>query len=116
MKERWILYFDGACPLCIKSQNSLKKYLPEHIKLTAVDLNSQIAKNKGYDLKQVVLETTEGVFFGYNAWLKILAQTKFAWATSLFFRPCFIVCYFLISKNRKIISKFFIYFIKNYTF
>jgi predicted DCC family thiol-disulfide oxidoreductase YuxK len=52
MKERWILYFDGACPLCIKSQNSLKKYLPEHIKLTAVDLNSQIAKNKGYDLKQ----------------------------------------------------------------
>jgi len=107
MKERWILYFDGACPLCIKSQNKIKELLSENIKLSVVDLNSSIAHSKGYSNKQVVLEISDCVYVGYHAWLKILTQTKFAWAASKIFRPLFIVLYFFVSKNRKLISKIF---------
>jgi predicted DCC family thiol-disulfide oxidoreductase YuxK len=106
MKERWVLFFDGACPLCLKTQSKLPALLSSRIKLTVVDLNSEIAKSKGYDLKQVVLETNKKTYFGYHAWLQILAETKYDWATNILIRPCFIVFYYFVSRNRKILSKF----------
>jgi predicted DCC family thiol-disulfide oxidoreductase YuxK len=105
MKQRWVLFFDGACPLCFKAQASLPNFLPEDVKLTVVDLNSPIAKSKNYTLNHVVLETPDKTFVGYHAWLQVLSRTKYSWTTSLLIRPCFILIYFIISKNRKIISK-----------
>ena len=105
MKQRWVLFFDGACPLCFKSQSSLVNLVSSEIKLTAVDLNSSIAKSKGYTNDQVVLETPSATYYGYRAWLQLLSKTKYSWTNFILFRPCFILFYLIISKNRKIISK-----------
>lgn len=104
-KERWVLFYDGACPLCFKTQSKLSNYLSDNIKLTVVDLNSKIAQSKKYSLKEVVLETQSQTYFGYSAWLMILSETKYSWLTSIFLRPLFILSYQIISKNKKIISK-----------
>ena len=104
MKERWFLYFDGACPLCMKSQNKITELLQQNIKITAVDLNGPIAKAKNYS-GSVVLETPNAVYIKHYAWLRILENTKYKWFTHILFRPLFIVFYHVISKNRKIISK-----------
>lgn len=106
MKQRWILFYDGACPLCFKSQSKLISLIDKNIKLTAVDLNSSIAKSKGYDNKQVVLETPVQNYYGYHAWLKLLEKTKHKYFTFIGLRPLFILAYYIISKNRSIISKF----------
>lgn len=105
MIDRWILFYDGACPLCMRTKSKLPELLGRRIKLTAVDLNSDIAKSKGYSNKTVVLETPYGVFKGYHAWLIILSLTKYRWTTIIFLRPIFIVFYFIISRTRKIIGK-----------
>ena len=104
MKERWFLFFDGACPLCFKSQSKLKTLLPD-VKLTAVDLNSDIAKQKNYPNTAVVLETPNQIYKGYAAWLKILSHTKYKFVTSILLRPIFIFMYYFISKNRKLLGK-----------
>jgi predicted DCC family thiol-disulfide oxidoreductase YuxK len=104
MKERWVLYYDGACPLCTKANTKIKELLPS-VKLTSVDLNSVIAISKGYAKNNVVLETPSQVFLSYKAWLKILQHTKYKWATNILIRPLFILFYHSISKNRKLISK-----------
>ena len=70
-----------------------------------MDINGEIAKSKGYSPTQVVLETPTQVLTGYHAWLKILSQTKHKWITNIVLRPVFIIGYFLVSKNRKLISK-----------
>jgi predicted DCC family thiol-disulfide oxidoreductase YuxK len=103
MIERWILFYDGACPLCLRTQSKLPALLP-NVRLTALDLNSKIAESKGYK-DQVVLETEHGIYKGLNAWIKILSQTKYRFITFVFFRPILIIGYFFISKNRKLISK-----------
>ena len=105
MRLRWILYFDGACPLCMKTQYKLKDLISPHIKLTAVDLNSGIAKTKGFTGQSVVLETPEQIYTGHNAWLKILSETKYKWLTNILLRPFFIMGYIIVSKNRKRLSK-----------
>jgi hypothetical protein len=105
MKKRWVLFYDGACPLCFKSKSWLYKSLDGEIKLTVVDLNSDIAKVKNYDKSSVVLETANGTFKSYHAWLKLLSKTKYKWVTTMLLRPFFIVFYFLVSRNRKLISK-----------
>ena len=104
MKERWVLYYDGACPFCTRANSKITKLLPD-VKLTSVDLNSEIAHSKGYDKNSVVLETPEKTYKGHYAWLKIIEQTNFKWATNIFCRPLFIVFYVIVSKNRKLISK-----------
>lgn len=106
MKKRWVLFYDGACPLCVKTKSKIENLLSNQVKLTVVDLNSSIAKAKGYSREQVVLETDNELFFGYKAWLKILSCTKYSWATHILLRPCFIAFYFIVSKNRKFFSKF----------
>jgi len=85
----------------------LKLLIWNYIKLTFVDLNGEIAKAKGYSNKQVVLETSQGVYFGMQAWLKILEHTKYSWATHILLRPLFCVLYFIVSRNRKLLSKIF---------
>jgi len=104
-KERWMLFYDGACPLCFRAKSKIHSYLNKKIKLTVVDLNSNIAKSKNYSNDQVVLETPRGTYFGYRAWIEILNMTKYSWVTHIFLRPIFILSYYLISKNRKTISK-----------
>lgn len=106
MIDRWILFYDGACPLCMKTKSKLPDLLGRRFRITAVDLNSDIAKLKGYDSKTVVLETPHGVYKGCKAWLIILSLTKYRWTTIIFLRPFFIMFYFLISKTRKIIGRF----------
>lgn len=104
MKERWILFYDGACPLCFKTKNKLQSLLT-NVKLTAIDLNSEVAKQKRYSNRSVVLETPTQVFKGYHAWLKIVSETKYKFFAHILLRPIFIIFYFLISKNRKLIGK-----------
>lgn len=106
MKQRWFLFFDGACPLCFKTQSWLIQAIDKNIKLTAVDLQSSIAKSKGYSSKSVVLETSHGIYYSYHAWVQILSKTKYKVFASFVFRPFLILAYYLISKNRKLISKF----------
>jgi predicted DCC family thiol-disulfide oxidoreductase YuxK len=105
MKTRWILFYDGACPLCVKTKSKIKNLLRDDIKLSVVDLNSSIAKSKGYDLSHAVLEVGTDVYHGHKAWLKIVSHTKYAWASNILIRPCFIVFYHLVSRNRKLFSK-----------
>ena len=105
MKTRWILFFDGACPLCLKSQYKISKLISPQIKLTTVDLNGPIATSKGYSNKEIVLEANSEVYFGYKAWVKLLSETKYSFLSHLIFRPIIIVTYFFISRNRKLISK-----------
>lgn len=107
MKSRWILFYDGACPLCIKTKSKITNLLDKNIKLSLVDLNSTIAKSKGYDLSQVVLEIGPDVFRGKEAWLKIISHTKYAWFSHILLRPCFIVFYHLVNKNRRFFNRFF---------
>ena len=83
----------------------MKHLISDNIKLTAVDLNSDIAKSKGYTKDTVVLETATCTFKGYKAWLEIVKETKYKWSTSLMCRPFFMLAYMLISKNRKLINK-----------
>lgn len=104
MKERWILFYDGACPVCMRSSAKLPGLLP-NVKLTAIDLNSPIAQYKGYGKNSAVLETPNKIFKGYRAWLKILSCTKYKWTTFLIYRPFFLLFYALVSKNRQLISK-----------
>jgi len=106
MKRRWILFYDGACPLCFRSKSWLFNAINKNIKLTAVDLNSDIAKQKGYSLKSVVLEADGHIFKSYHAWIKLLSETKYKHFSSPFYRPLIIIIYYIVSKNRKIISKF----------
>ena len=106
MKSRWILFYDGACPLCIKTKYKIANLLGNDIKLSVVDLNSSIAKSKGYDLSQVVLEIGPDIYRGKEAWLKIISHTKYAWFSHILFRPCFIVFYYFVNKNRKFLSRF----------
>ena len=82
MIERWVLYYDGACPFCTRANDKVRKMLP-NIKLTSVDLNSEIATSKGYK-DSVVLETPSKIYKGYHAWLKIIEQTKYRWFASIF--------------------------------
>ena len=105
MKERWILFYDGACPLCMRTKSRLFTLMPKNIKLTAVDLNSSIAKNKGY-LGAVTLETPERVYTSYHACIKLLSETKYKWVTHIFLRPLLIIVYHAISGNRKLLSRF----------
>ena len=107
MRYRWFIYYDGACPLCQNAASKLKSLVWNYIKLTFVDLNSDVAKAKGFNNKQVVLETAEGVYFGMKAWLKILEHTKYSWVTHILLRPLFCVFYLIVSKNRKLFSKLF---------
>ena len=106
MRSRWVLFYDGACPLCVKTKSKIENLLANNVKLTVVDLNSSIAKSKGYDGMQVVLEADNSIYYGYQAWLKILSKTKYAWCTNILFRPLFILLYKFVSKNRRFLSKF----------
>ncbi len=106
MKTRFTLFYDGACPLCVKTKSKIESLLHHTIKLTVVDLHSSIAKAKGYDGQQVVLEVGNDIYYGYKAWLKILSHTKYSWATHILLRPCFIVFYQIVSRNRKFLSRF----------
>jgi predicted DCC family thiol-disulfide oxidoreductase YuxK len=105
MKSRWVLFYDGACPLCMRTQNKIYDLISDDIKLTAVDLNGAIAISKGYNKNSVVLETPEQNYYSYHAWLKILSKTKYKWCTHLLLRPAFILFYLIVSKNRKMIGK-----------
>jgi predicted DCC family thiol-disulfide oxidoreductase YuxK len=105
MKERWILFYDGACPLCFRSKSWLFEAVDKNIKLTAVDLNSNIAKQKGYSTKSIVLETKTQTFTSHHAFLKLLSKTKYKFFTNIYFKPIFIFLYFVVSKNRKIVNK-----------
>ena len=78
-----------------------------HVKLTAVDLNSDVAKLKKYSNDQIVLETSSCTYMGYKAALQLLAETKYRWLTHLILRPIFIFAYSVISRNRKVIGRFF---------
>ena len=104
MNERWFLFYDGACPLCVKTQNKIHNLLPK-VKVTVVDLNGQISKIKGYSNKQVVLETPDNIYHGIYAWIHILKQTKYKPVTYAIFKPILFLIYWFISKNRKLISK-----------
>lgn len=105
MKNRWILFFDGACPLCTKYKTTISQLSSNNIKLTTVDLNSHVAKSKGYSNNKLVLETTDNVYYGFDACIKLLSQTKYNWSTHWVFRPVVFVGYLFISTNRKLISK-----------
>jgi len=104
MNERWFLFYDGACPLCVKTQNKIHNLIP-NVKITVVDLNGQIAKQKGYSCKQVVLETPNNIFYGIDAWVHILSNTIYKMITYSVFKPILFLIYWFISKNRKLISK-----------
>ena len=104
MIERWVLFYDGACPLCFKTQSNLVKFLPDNIRITAVDINSNIAKHKGYTNKNVILETPDCVYIGHKACLKILSHTKYNWLNAIILRPIVFITYQIVSKNRKLIS------------
>lgn len=105
MIDRWILFYDGACPLCMKTKSKLPSLLGDGIRLTAVDINGSVAKTKGYPSDKVVLETPQGIYHGHKAWLKILTRTKYRWVTRIYLRPFFIIFYYIVSRNRKLIGK-----------
>ncbi len=104
MKERWVIFYDGACPLCIKAKDRLQSNLP-NIKITVVNLNSDVAKRKGYDNKQAVLEAEGRIYKGLPAWVKILSKTKYKFLSNKIFRPFLFLFYVFITKNRKYIGK-----------
>lgn len=91
MIERWILFYDGACPLCTKAQ-SWTKYV-KGVKMTTVDLNSEIAKQKGYN-KDLVLETSTCVYSGAIVIEKILSRTILSGMGSAL-KPVSVAIYFL---------------------
>ena len=104
MIERWVLFYDGACPLCVKTQSSIAKIIPDGIRMTAVDINSEIAKSKGYANTNIILETPDCVYIGHHACLKILSHTHWSWANHILLRPAIIIVYHIVSKSRKLIS------------
>ena len=56
---------DGACPLCFKSKSWLINAVDKNIKLTAVDLNSEIARQKGISNNSVALEANGEIYLKY---------------------------------------------------
>jgi predicted DCC family thiol-disulfide oxidoreductase YuxK len=104
MNERWFLFYDGACPLCTKLQSKLVGIIQTNVRLTTIDLNGKIAKLKGYTGDKVVLETPGGVFFGIDVWIHILSKGKYKFATHILFRPILVCIYWLVSRNRKLLS------------
>ncbi len=104
MRERWVLFYDGACPLCIKAKGKLQSHL-HNVKMTVVDLNSDVAKRKGYDNKQVILEVSDQTYRGLSAWVKIISKTKYSFLSNIAFRPFLFLFYVCVSKNRKYIGK-----------
>jgi predicted DCC family thiol-disulfide oxidoreductase YuxK len=112
MRTRWTIYYDGACPVCFKSKNTIFKLINSRIKLTAIDLNSDIAKLKGYNLKTVVLETPCEIYKGYHAWLKIFSETKYYKLTNgTFNRILFAIVYYLVTLYTKITKLYIKYII-----
>lgn len=76
VKERWFLYYDGACPLCTRLKTGIEHMMSGTVKFTMVDLGGTIAKSKGYDKSNIVLETPAGSFFGSNAIREISSKFK----------------------------------------
>lgn len=105
MKERWILFYDGACPLCNKAKSKISKILDDKIKLATIDLNSEVALLQGYTNKDLVLVTPSNVFYNFDVWKILISNTKYKWITNPIFRPVFYLFYLFVSKNKKIISK-----------
>ncbi len=104
MRERWVLFYDGACPLCTKVKNKLQTHIPNK-NITLIDINGDVAKRKGYNNKQVILETKNQIYQGFGAWLKIISETKYKFLTYVIFRPLLYFLYLFISKNRQYIGK-----------
>lgn len=68
---RWKLFYDGECNLCYSSQLRVGQWAHRaDVPLDILTLQSEEAKSKGYGTT-MVLETGEGVFYGFEAWLKV---------------------------------------------
>lgn len=100
MRERWILFYDGACPLCSKAQNKILTMMSDDVKLTTVDLNSPIAKASKFANDQVVLQTPDQIYHGYEACAKILSKTRYGWLVSPRISPLTRLVFRFVSKNR----------------
>lgn len=105
IKERWILFYDGGCPLC----RHLKKNLgisDSFIKLTTVSLSSELANVFGYkQLTLVVMYANKEIIYeGYDAFLVILEKSKYSWLANIFSGKLSWYIYLVLSKIRKILK------------
>lgn len=105
-RETWILFYDGACPICFRSKTWINKNLNSEIRLTVVDLNSEVAKNRGYSSHEPILETPNGVFRGFDVVWQTLGKTKFKGFKNPIFKPVLKCLYWLFTALRKIIQWF----------
>ncbi len=93
--------------MCLHSKAQIMRLISDNIKLTAIDLNSLSAAKKGYSQKKFVLETTNEIYYDRDAWYMLIGATKYRWMTHKSLKPIFNLCYYLIAKNRTLISKIF---------
>ena len=106
-KQRWILFYDSACPVCYRLKSKWLNELSMNIKLTVVDLNSIVAQSKGYSNKTIVLETPSGVYIGYKAVNILLSNINTFWAKVKPIRYILLTGILLVSLNKKIMRKLY---------
>src|SRR5579884_3211048 len=73
-KLGWNLYYDGGCNLCHTSKLRAEKWAERAGQRMHVDiLQSEQALAKGYDPNLMALEADGRVYYGADAWLRIMA-------------------------------------------
>lgn len=105
-KETWILFYDGACPMCQKIKDNIAHNIDTHIRLTVVNLNSEIAKNRGYSLNNPVLETPSGIYVGFDVVWQLLGVSKYKCLRKRIFKPLIRFLYFGLFVSRMVIKRF----------
>lgn len=69
----WKLFYDGGCNLCHTSKLRVEKWAEKAGRPLDVDiLQSDEAVAKGYPMDAMVLEADGTVYYGADAWLKIM--------------------------------------------
>lgn len=105
MIERWFLYYDNACPICLKTKQIISNLELHQVRLTIASNNTQIAKTLMINKDEITLVTAAKHYYGFDAVCKIISRSRYKWMAS-FGKPLLFLSYICIALIRHVTKSY----------
>jgi len=100
MIERWFLYYDNACPICLKTKQIVSNLELNQVRLTIASNNTAISKSLNVKEDKITLIADRN-YYGFEAVCKIISRSRYNWL-STFGKPILFLFYICIAFIRYI--------------